>query len=283
MSKVLIIVCALLLCALFAMSATQPTIAGAKATPAPRTTNDPCIPANNCGNGDHGKGVPTVGSEHANCHAQQGEVDPQCKPTAVPNTPAPLPTHVPTSVPTAVPNTPIATSVPPTHLPTVVPTNVPNTATPLPQPTNTPVAPTNTPASTSTPLPNTPVATSTAIPPTATPKPVDSSVTIVPTHVPTIPVVINTPVATSTAIPEATPIVCTKDSSIRIVYVGYLPTHYVDTSISYAPPTGPEFIPETGGKVEVVTRMPWYDGLLYALMGFGLCMVLRGIARKVGK
>lgn len=44
----------------------------------PVTDEDPCIVLGNCGPGDHGRGDPDNGSEHANCRAAQGEVDPDC-------------------------------------------------------------------------------------------------------------------------------------------------------------------------------------------------------------
>ncbi|KKQ91566.1 MAG: hypothetical protein UU16_C0051G0014 [Candidatus Woesebacteria bacterium GW2011_GWA2_40_7] len=55
-------------------------------TPGP----DPCHETNTCGQGDNGNGNPTTGSGHANCRAQQGEVDPNC---------TPLPTNVGTITP----------------------------------------------------------------------------------------------------------------------------------------------------------------------------------------
>lgn len=42
---------------------------------------DPCVAQGNCGQGDHGQGNPGnpgQGSQHANCNAAQGEVDPDC-------------------------------------------------------------------------------------------------------------------------------------------------------------------------------------------------------------
>lgn len=80
---------------------------------------DPCLDPNytgECGRGDHGRGNPVNGSAHANCHAQHGEVDPECippAPTATPEPPGPppTPTEVPTEVPTVEP-TPTSTPTP---------------------------------------------------------------------------------------------------------------------------------------------------------------------------
>lgn len=55
-------------------------------------TVDPCEVRGDCGNGDHGKGDPEDrgrGSEHANCNAAQGEVDPLCEPPPPPPPPPP--------------------------------------------------------------------------------------------------------------------------------------------------------------------------------------------------
>lgn len=72
----------------------------------PTPSPDPCTLTDTCGPGDHGLGNPTNGSQHANCNAQQGEVDPMC-PTPTPPTPTPTPTVVvPTPTPTVVAPTP---------------------------------------------------------------------------------------------------------------------------------------------------------------------------------
>ena len=89
----------------------QPTDSEVSASQTPNPshdgTPDPCLTPGNgseCGNGDHGQGNPTVGSGHANCNADQGEVDPSCTPTAIATTPPAESTN--TSLPTF---TPVAT------------------------------------------------------------------------------------------------------------------------------------------------------------------------------
>ncbi len=92
---------------------------------------DPCVAQGKCGQGDHGKGNPVNGSEHANEHAWKGEVDPVSPketPTKEPRPaePTPGPTKEPTPEPTTTPEPvpteerhPISVVIP--ELPTATP------------------------------------------------------------------------------------------------------------------------------------------------------------------
>jgi hypothetical protein len=65
-------------------------------SPTPEVTTDPCQDhPGTCGGGDNGHGVPTTGSEHANCNAAQGEVDPSCTEATEPPATEPAATEPP--------------------------------------------------------------------------------------------------------------------------------------------------------------------------------------------